>query len=137
MPKLESGYANIASYALKGWRPVWFFIATIFLMVGSIVFFVNSGAPIVFFPDGEPKYVNVYIEAPLGTDIVKTNEITKKLEKRITAAIEPNKAIVEAVLAQVGEKTADPNAGVQSGSSPNKGRITVSFLEYQKRVFRS
>ncbi|MFT7101435.1 MAG: multidrug efflux pump subunit AcrB, partial [Bacteroidia bacterium] len=135
MPKLESGYANIASYALKGWRPVWFFIATIFLMVGSIAFFVNSGAPIVFFPDGEPKYVNVYIEAPLGTDIVKTNEITKKLEKRITAAIEPNKEIVEAVLAQVGEKTADPNAGVQSGSSPNKGRITVSFLEYQRRVF--
>ncbi|MFT4599000.1 MAG: multidrug efflux pump, partial [Arenicella sp.] len=135
MPKLESGYANIASYALKGWRPVWFFIATIILMVGSIAFFINSGAPIVFFPDGEPKYVNVYIEAPLGTDIVKTNEITKKLEKRITAAIEPNKAIVEAVLAQVGEKTADPNAGVQSGSSPNKGRITVSFLEYQRRVF--
>jgi len=135
MPRLESGYANIASYALKGWRPVWFFIATLFLMVGSIVFFVNSGAPIVFFPDGEPKYVNVYIESPLGTDIVKTNEITKKLEKRIAAAIEPNKAIVEAVLAQVGEKTADPNAGVQSGSSPNKGRITVSFLEYQKRVF--
>ncbi len=136
MPKMESGYARIATYALKGWRPLWFFIVTAFLMVGSIVFFFNfSGAPIVFFPDGEPKYVNVYIEAPLGTDILKTNAITKKLEKRIIAAVEPNKVIVEAVLAQVGEKTADPNAGVQVGSSPNKGRITVSFLEYQKRVF--
>lgn len=63
-----------------------------------------SGAPIVFFPDGQPKYVNVYIEAPLGTDIVKTNEITKKLENRIIAALQPNQNIVEAVLAQVGEK---------------------------------
>jgi len=135
MPRLENGYAAVARYALKGFRPIFFFLATLALMVGSIMFFANSGAPIVFFPEGEPKYVNVYIEAPLGTDIVKTNEITKKLEQRITKAIEPYQEVVEAVLAQVGEKTADPNAGVQSGSSPNKGRITVSFLEYQKRVF--
>lgn len=137
MPRLESFYAKVASYALKGWRPLWFFLATIVLMVGSVVFFGMSGAPIVFFPDGQPKYVNVYIEAPLGTDIIKTNEITKKLEERILTALQPHQNIVEAVLAQVGEKTADPNAGVQSGSSPNKGRITVSFLEYQKRVFVS
>lgn len=137
MPRLESFYAKTATFALKGWRPLWFFVATIILMVGSVIFFSMSGAPIVFFPDGQPKYVNVYIEAPLGTDIVKTNEITKKLENRIIAALQPNKNIVEAVLAQVGEKTSDPNAGVQSGSSPNKGRITVSFLEYQKRVFLS
>jgi multidrug efflux pump len=76
----------------------------------------------------------VYIETPLGTDIEKTNEVTKKLEERIIKAIEPNKVLVEAVLAQVGEKTADPNDGPQSGSSPHKARITVSFFEFEKRV---
>lgn len=135
MPRLESFYARTANFALKGWRPLWFFIGTIFLMLGSIMFFGASDPKIVFFPDGDPKYVNVFIEAPLGTDIQKTNEIVKKLENRISTAIQPHDVVIEAMLAQVGEKTADPNEGVQSGSSPNKGRITVSFLEYEKRVF--
>ena len=41
---------------------------------------------------------------------------------------------MEAILTQVGEKTADPNEGPQSGSSPHKARITISFLEFEKRV---
>jgi multidrug efflux pump len=49
-------------------------------------------------------------------------------------AVAPNDTIVEAVLAQVGEKTSDPNEGPQSGSSPHKARITVSFFEFEKRV---
>ena len=99
--------------------------------------FAIKTPPIVFFPDSQPNYVNIFIETPLGTDIDKTNEITKKLESRIIPAIAKDSAVVEAVLAQVGEKTADPNEGPQSGSSPNKARITVSFLEFEKRVFLS
>ncbi len=78
--------------------------------------------------------VNVFIEAPLGTDILKTNELTLQLEERVKKAIAPDSAIIEATLAQVGEKTADPNEGPQTGSSPHKARITVSFLEYDQRV---
>ena len=44
---------------------------------------------------------------------------------------------MEAVLAQVGEKTSDPNEGPQSGTSPHKARITVSFFESEKRIFIS
>jgi multidrug efflux pump subunit AcrB len=99
------------------------------------MFFGMSNPKIVFFPDNEPQYVNVFIEAPLGTDIYKTDKITKELESRISKAVEPYDTLVEAVLAQVGEKTADPNEGPQSGSSPHKGRITVSFLQYSDRVF--
>ena len=135
MPRLENGYANFAKYALSGYRPIVFFIGTLVLMVVSIGFFIGSNPKIVLFPDNEPKYVNVFIEAPLGTDIYKTDEITKELEKRISTAIAPHDTLVEAMLAQVGEKTSDPNEGPQSGSSPHKARITVSFLEYSDRVF--
>lgn len=134
MPKLEKRYAQFALYALKGWKPVFFFIGMLFLMVLSLMFFGMNDPKIVFFPDNEPKYVNIFIEAPLGTDIAKTDALTKKLEKRVQGAIKPYMHLVEASLAQVGEKTSDPNEGPQSGSSPNKARITVSFLEYEKRA---
>ena len=102
----------------------------------------NSFKPIsgatLFFPDNQPNYVNVFIETPLGTDIETTNKISIELERRITAAVQKDSVIIEAILTQVGEKTADPNEGTPSmGSSPNKARITVSFFEYEKRVFLS
>ena len=100
--------------------------------------FALNPPPIVFFPDNQPNYVNVFIETPLGTDIETTNKISKDLECRITKAVQKDSVIIEAILTQVGEKTADPNEGSPNmGSSPNKARITVSFFEYEKRVFLS
>jgi len=137
MPKIEAWYSRRIQFALSGWKPVLYFLGTILLMILSLGFYFSSNPNIVFFPDNEPKMVNIFIETPLGTDIEKTNEITKKLEKLIAAEVMPDSVIVEAMLAQVGEKTADPNEGQQAGSSPNKARITVSFLDYEKRVFLS
>ncbi|NNJ56575.1 MAG: efflux RND transporter permease subunit [Bacteroidia bacterium] len=137
MPKIEESYAQFVRFALGGWKPIFFLIGMIVFFILTMGFFMAKTPPIVFFPDSQPNYVNIYIETPLGTDIEKTNKIAKKLEARIKPAIAKDSAIVEAVLAQVGEKTADPNEGPQSGSSPNKARITVSFFEYEKRVFLS
>lgn len=134
MPKVENRYYNIASFALKGKNPIWFFIGTFFLMIFSIMFFGASNPEVLFFPDNQPKMVNIFIETPLGTDIIETNELTLKLEAKVNKAIAPYSNIVEASLAQVGEKTADPNEGPQTGSSPHKARITVSFLEFEQRV---
>ncbi len=137
MPKIEDRYARFLRFALSGKKPYAFLGGIFVVFVMTQIIFSAMPPPMVFFPDSQPNYVNVFIETPLGTDIEKTNEITKKLEKRIIAAVDTNKAVVEAVLAQVGEKTADPNEGPQSGSSPHKARITVSFLEFEKRVFIS
>ena len=137
MPRIENTYAKFLRFALEGKKPIFFLIGIVLFFVFTLALFAIKTPPVVFFPDSEPNYVNIYIETPLGTDIEKTNEITKKLEQRILPVIAKDSAIVEAVLAQVGEKTADPNAGPQSGSSPNKARITVSFFEFEKRVFLS
>jgi len=137
MPKIEAWYSRRVEFAITKWRPIAYFIATLFLLVFALGFYFGGEPNIVFFPDNEPRMVNVFIETPLGTDIVKTNEITKELEARISKEVERDSLIVEAVLAQVGEKTADPNEGVQQGSSPNKARITVSFLDYEERIFLS
>lgn len=133
MPKIENIYYKSIQFALKGKNPIWFFIGTFLLMIFSIMFFGASNPKILFFPDNEPKMVNIFIEAPLGTDISKTNDITKELEAKVWNTIKKDSIIIEAMLAQVGEKTADPNEGPQTGSSPHKARITVSFLEFEKR----
>lgn len=133
MPKIESFYYRTARYALTGKRPIWYVVGTFLLLIFSIVFFGATNPTITFFPDNEPRQVNLFIETPLGTDIEKTNEITRKLEKIVEKTIAPHKKIIEAVLVQVGERTSDPNEGPQAGSSPHKARITVSFLEYALR----
>ncbi len=135
MPKLENSYSNFIGFALRGKKPYAFLGGIIVFFFVTMMIFGAFTPPMVFFPETEPNMVNVFIETPLGTDIEKTNKITKELEKRVMKAVEPHDTIVEAVLAQVGEKTADPNEGPQSGSSPNKARITVSFYEYEKRIF--
>jgi multidrug efflux pump subunit AcrB len=138
MPRIENKYAQFIKYALTGWKPILFMIGMIVVFIVSIMTFALNPPPIVFFPDNQPNYVNVFIETPLGTDIETTNDISKELENRITKAVQKDSVIIEAILTQVGEKTADPNGGTPSmGSSPNKARITVSFFEYEKRVFLS
>lgn len=131
---MESIYSKTLRFALRGWMPGLFFGGTFVLLIASLMIFSNNAPKTTFFPDNQPNYVNVFIEMPLGTDIERTDEITRQLEQKVTAAIEPYSPIVESVLAQVGEGTADPNSGPQQGSSPHKARITVSFYEYEKRI---
>jgi len=131
LPKLERGYGKVLRYCLSH-RAI-LMLGTIFLLFFSIIGFFMSKPKILFFPDNEPRMAIVYIETPLGTDIETTNRITKELEAKVDKAIAPYRNIVEAQLAQVGERTGDPREGPQSGNSPHKAKITVSFIEYKDR----
>lgn len=131
--KLEKIYLNLINGALK--RSGWIIASTFGLLIFSLWFFGMRAPNIVFFPVNEPLYFNAFIETPIGTDIEKTNAITKKIEQRIQETIKNDSLIIEAVLAQVGEGTADPADGaVQQGASPNKARVTVSFIKTAERV---
>ncbi len=127
-------YTRSLKFALSGIRPLLFFVGVIALLIFSLMFFAQKTPKVTFFPDNNPNYVNVFIEMPDGTDIEYTNKVTKEIEKRVNEVIRPYQPIVEAVVAQVGEGTGDPARGFQQGSSPNKARVTVSFLEYRERI---
>ena len=87
-----------------------------------------------FFPVNEPKYINVFIELPNGTDVNYTDSVAKVVEKKITTILEPYQIAVSSVLTNVGSGTADPNEmGGNMGNTPNKARITINFLEYRFR----
>ncbi len=130
---LERNYTKVVSFALRGRNPYFVFFGTVFLLFLSIFLVVVRQPKVEFFPNNEPNMINVYIEKPIGTDIEATNQLTSNIESRLFNLLQPYDSIVEAVITQVGENANDPMEGASPGNTPNKARITVSFVDYELR----
>lgn len=133
LPRLENFYDRFIRGVLKGKRPIMTFVGTFFLLIFVIGLFVTFPPKVEFFPSAEPIYVNTFVELPMGSDISKTNEISKKVEADIERVIADRREAVEAVLTQIGENTSDPNEPPAPGVTPNKARITVTFVPTKER----
>ncbi|MCH1583064.1 MAG: efflux RND transporter permease subunit [Flavobacteriales bacterium] len=145
LPALENAYERLLHFSLRGAKPWLFFYGMIGLLFASLVLLGMFPPKVEFFPQNEPQYVNVYIDMPIGTDIEETNRVTQEVEGMVMKAINrpdflregadgaSDQFLVNSVIAQVGEGTSDPAEGPQLGATPNKGRITVSFLKFQDR----
>ncbi|ULQ55168.1 efflux RND transporter permease subunit [Flavihumibacter rivuli] len=136
LPKLMNDYEKLLRWALKGWRPVYLLVATFGLLVFSLVFFMARKVPVVFFPQGDPNYVYVYLKLPVGTAVEYTDSVTTVLEKRVykVLGMENGKEnpIVESVISNVALGASDPMSGDRS-TRPELGRVQVSFVEFEKR----
>ncbi len=133
LPVLERGYDRFIRAALYRYAPIGVFMGTIALLVVAIGLLGSDPPKVEFFPSADPIYVNAFVDLPLGKDINATDQIMKDLEKKIAKVVEPYDGIVEEVLSQIGENTSDPNSPPEPGVSPNKARLTVSFVAYEKR----
>ncbi|MCX7637750.1 MAG: efflux RND transporter permease subunit [Cyclobacteriaceae bacterium] len=135
LPKVENRYGRLIEFALKGRNPVRFFIGTTFLLIFSVVMMGLFPPKVLFFPENEPKYINVFIEFPTGTDIEVTNQFTREIEDKVIAFLKPYEQIVESVTGNVGQGTSDPGDMSSMGMSdtPNKARITVNFKDFRYR----
>jgi len=131
LPILENFYDKFIRGALR--FPKTIFLSTFASMFVAAMLFQAAAPKVELFPAADPMYVNAFVELPLGKDIEATDKIMRDLEVKIMKAVEPYGGIVEAVLSQIGENTADPNAPPEPGSSPNKARLTVSFVPTQER----
>lgn len=135
LPRVENIYDKGVKHALKGYNPWFYFWGTVLALFGVIGLMLVKSPDIIYFPINEPKYVNVFIEFPIGTEIETTNTFTKKIEDKVMEQIEPYNYMVESVVTKVGQDTSDPNDPSAFGQSdtPNKARITVNFVKYQER----
>jgi len=133
MPALESGYKSLLRFALNGLKPILFFAGTIGLLILSVMLLGSTGLRTSLFPDNEPNFFFVYVEFPVGTDIEKTNEYTKKVEEQVIETLEPYEYMTEAILANVGEGTGDPQMGADQGNTPHRSRVSVFFKESRYR----
>lgn len=129
-PKFKDWYARWLEKAVK--RPVTMLMGTIGLFILSIVLLVTIGKTPEFFPSGDPNFVYVYLTMPIGTDQAYTNEITKKIEKRVAEVVAPDKDIVSSVISNVTKGVTDPQDEDQ-GDYENKSKVTVAFVEFGKR----
>ncbi|MFD2563952.1 efflux RND transporter permease subunit [Aquimarina rubra] len=143
---LENSYQRFLNFALKGWRSYGFVIGTfliLFIVFGAFGASVDSQrTKIEFFPDNKPNQIIVYIEYPQGTDIKKTNKITKEIENRVYAVINDEEYIegkdynylVEAAVSQVGEGAGNPQTdGGSSAEMPHRAKIIAAMREYKFR----
>lgn len=135
LPRLEDAYVRTIDFALRGRNPIWIFSGTVGLLIFSIVLLGIRQPKVLFFPDSEPKYVNVFIEFPVGADIEETNAFTQKIEEKVIASIASYEKAVESVIANVGAGTGDPNdmSSIGQAELPNKARITVNFVDFKYR----
>ena len=145
IPKWERMYEKILRGALKGYMPYVLTIGTIILLIISFAGFGYSvgtqRTKIEFFPDNTPNQIIVYIEYPQGTDIEKTNIITKEIEDRVYGILDDAEYtdgvynfLIESVVSQVGEGAGNPQSdGGSTAEMPNRGKITASMREYKYR----
>lgn len=129
-PSFQNWYAKWLERAVN--RPVTILIGTIVLFFLTFVFMSIRSPKVEFFPSGDPNFAYVYVTMPIGTDQSYTNEVTKQLEQRVAKAVEPDKDIVSSIISNVTVGVTDPQDEDQ-GNYPNKGKITVAFVEFAKR----
>lgn len=133
---MENVYEKVLRFALSGYRPGIFFIGTILLLFFVMGGFTGNPPAVLYFPDGEPGNIFVFLQEPVGTDITATNEFTKQVEDDVLSILAPYDFMVESVIAQVGQGASDPSAGPGGGgnnATPNKALLTIAFVEYQFR----
>ncbi len=135
LPFLEKIYVSTLRYAVTKKHPYLFFGGTVVALIASIMIYFGSQPNVIFFPINQPKYVNVFVEFPVGTDISTTNDFAERIEDKLFEIIKPYEHIVESVISNVGQGTSDPNDPSAMGASdtPNKARLTVNFVEFKER----
>ena len=145
LTRWERLYEKFLRGALKGRRPYVIALGTVVLLFVTFGGFGGSVASqrtkIEFFPDNTPNQIIVYIEYPQGTDIAKTNEVTKDIEKRVYSILNATEYmdgdrnfLVESAVSQVGAGAGNPQTdGASAAEMPHKGKVTVSMREYKYR----
>lgn len=143
-PNLEVKYQDFLRKLLDG-KPKKAFLYVVGLLIASFVImgvsFATKWTKVLFFPDTMPQQMYVYMDFPQGTDIGKTNQTTKILEKSILNTISKYKDkktdknfLIESMITEVGKGAINPqvDAGSQA-DTPHKSKITINFVEYADR----
>jgi len=87
---------------------------------------------IVFFPEGDPNNIYVYIKMPAGTHIDATDAMTRRIESKVFEVLGENNPDVESVISNIAV-----NAGediFERTAQDKLGKIGISFHEYKDRT---
>ncbi|MFI5450928.1 efflux RND transporter permease subunit [Pedobacter sp. UC225_61] len=136
-PAFQNKYVKLLHWAVD--HPKKLIWGTFGLFFGTIILFgvlvIAGRQKVIFFPSGDPNFVYVYVGLPVGTDQAYTNEVVRKVEQRVTGVLSKDGKIdpvVTSIISNVTKGVTDPQDEDQ-GEYPNKGKVTVAFVEFGKR----
>jgi multidrug efflux pump subunit AcrB len=136
LPAIMAGYRGLLKWSLRGRRP-WAVIGSmVVLLIISFMLMVVAGPKVTFFPSGEPNYAYIYVQLPIGTDAIETDSTVRVVEKRVQKVLGQSNPLVKSVISNVGLGAGDPRNPDRT-VTPHKGKVTVAFVEYQKRGGKS
>ena len=133
-PAFQEKYRNLLEVFLKGpWKALF---ATLALFIASLIFFIAREPSVVFFPQGDPNFIYVYVKLPVGADPAQTNKVLIRAEEKVEQTIGEDRDIVKSVITNVTKGVTDPQDQDQS-DYPNRGKIAIAFKKYVERNGKS
>ena len=129
-PKFQDKYVGLLKMAL--FRPRTMLWGTVGLLIFTVMLMAIVPPKVVFFPSGDPNFVFVYVNLPVGTDQAYTNEVVKKVEEKVTSVVGKDNPVVSSIISNVTIGVTDPQDEDQ-GNYPNRGKVTVAFVQYGLR----
>ena len=132
LPWLEGHYLKLLRLTLRGKNSLWSLLAVFALLFLSIAFYGVRHGEVQFFPVNEPRFINVFAELPIGSDIQASNEFMLGLEERLYEVLKPELPYIESFLTTVGKGVGGENE-TSVGNTPQKGMVTITFVETQYR----
>jgi multidrug efflux pump subunit AcrB len=129
-PTFIERYTKVLLWCLKKpWRPLAYVLV---LFIASIALFKVRQPNVVFFPNGDPNNIYVYVKLPEGTNPAITNQVMRQVEDKVYTVVGKNNPLVESMISNVTIGVTDPQDGDQN-AYPNKGKIAIAFVEFSKR----
>ena len=124
-------YERSLVFALRGQTP-WYLLAGVIFLLFLSFFLVGVTKPkVLFFPNNNPVYVNVFVRMPEGTDQKVTDSVLRLAENRIDPILREYKGVIESVITNVGFGAGE--SYFDRSTSSNRGKLTVNFVESRYR----
>jgi multidrug efflux pump len=130
-PAFQEKYVRILQWCLK--RPYTMLLSTVILFFITLFLFVVSKPKVVFFPQGDPNFVYVYLKLPSGTDPIYTNKIIKRVQDSVNSALGKNNPDVSSIITNVTRSVTDPQDQDQAEYT-NRGKIAIAFKKFSERT---
>ena len=129
-PGFQNRYTKFLTWNLvKPWRPL---VLTFIIFTISIMVFAIRKPKVVFFPQGDPNNIFVYVKLPVGTDPTYTNSVMRIVEKKVDSVIGKDNKVVESIITNVTVGVTDPQDQDQN-KYPNRGKIAINFVRFGLR----
>ncbi len=132
LPSILNSYEKMLKWSLKNHNPYFLLYGLIALFIFTVVLTGIVKPKVVFFPENDPKLINVFIKMPIGANVQTTDSVTKNIEKIVYNMLGEKNTDVESVISNVALGASNANLDFKT-ITPNLGKISVNFVDFAKR----